>query len=174
VFAPTPLAGILPETTAPFASLSVDNASGSKLDYYLDRSLTYTAGSCSSDRRDSTITVRLLNAAPRQGLPEYVRLRTETNINNVEAVPRSHLFVFVHATDGAALSGATLDGRPVQVGEGVERGHPVFFVDLILDPGVPRVINLRLSEPTTSGRAQTKIQPLARVQHTRFDVPTCT
>ncbi|HWA65684.1 MAG TPA: DUF4012 domain-containing protein [Mycobacteriales bacterium] len=170
----TPLAGALPATTAPFASLSVDNATSSKLDYYLDRSLTYQAGGCGSSRRESTITVTLDNTAPRHGLPEYVRSITLPGGEPaVEQVPNNTLFVFIHATDGAALERATLDGHPVAVGEGVERGHPVYFVSVKLSPDLPRTIVLHLSEPTTSGAATTQVQPLARPQQTTLDVPKC-
>jgi hypothetical protein len=88
-------------------------------------------------------------------------------------VPRSRLFVYIHATAGAALRQATLDGKPVQVSEGVERGHPVYGLELSLKPGAPRTIRLALSEPTVAGTAATKVQPLARTQQTRFEVPTC-
>ncbi|HVW81482.1 MAG TPA: DUF4012 domain-containing protein [Mycobacteriales bacterium] len=170
----TPLAGALPATVAPFASLSVDNGSASKLDYYLDRSLTYQAGSCSSSRRQSTITVTLDNDAPLHGLPAYVRLTTlRDGALKVEQVPNNKLFVFIHATDGAALEQATLDGQPVAVGEGVELGHPVFVLPVMLHPGVPRTIVLHLSEPSTAGPVTTQVQPLARPQQTNLEVPQC-
>jgi hypothetical protein len=172
----TPLAGELPSGPGPFASVSVDSATGTKLDYYLDRALDYQAGSCSAAQRSSTISVRLLNAAPRQGLPAYVRLRGDRDLGRkeaVERVPQNRLFVFIHATAGAALVGATIDGKPAALGSGVERGHAVFSVELTLNPGVPRTIAVHLSEPTAPGPAQTKVQPMARPQRTVFDVPTC-
>jgi hypothetical protein len=176
----TPLAGALPETPGPFASVSVDNATASKLDYYLDRTLRYQAGGCSASQRSSTITVTLDNDAPRHGLPDYVRLvqggdsvsQTDTT-TRVESVPNNRLFVFIHATAGAALQGATLDGKRVPVGSGLEGGHPVYLVDVLLHPGKPRTIVLHLTEPTVEGAATTQVQPLARPQQTLFDVPKC-
>lgn len=172
----TPLAGELPVTRAPFAALHVNNAAGGKLDYYLDRSLAYRAGNCAGDYRRSTITVRLTNQAPRHGLPPYVRIRGDRDFhlgNVVERVPQNRLFVFIHATDGAALLRATLDGKPALVTEGVERGHPVFGLELTLDPGVPRTIRLRMIEPVTPGAPVTQVQPLARIQKTDLRVPAC-
>jgi hypothetical protein len=171
----TPLAGELSPTTAPYASVSVNNAYGSKLDYYLNRRLTYQAGGCGAARRSSTISVTLVNNAPRHGLPDYVRIKAPGNvpITNVERVPNNKEFVFIHATAGAALVRATLDGRVVPVGANLERGHPVFMVPVLLRPGAPRTIVLQLSEPTASGAATTRIQPLARPQITEFDVPRC-
>ncbi|HVV75192.1 MAG TPA: DUF4012 domain-containing protein [Mycobacteriales bacterium] len=171
----TPLAGELSPTVAPYASVSVDNAYGSKLDYYLNRQLDYQAGGCGSSRRDSTIAVTLTNNAPLKGLPTYVRIKQLQAGGNpvVERVPNNKLFVFIHATAGASLLRATLDGRVIPVGANVERGHPVFMVPVLLRPGVPRRIVLDLSEPTVSGAATTQVQPLARPQVTRMDVPRC-
>jgi hypothetical protein len=118
--------------------------------------------------------VTLDNAAPRHGLPDYVRhITLPDGSPAVEQVPNNKLFVFIHATDGAALERATLDGDSVAVGEGVERGHPVYFVSVLLSPDVPRTIVLHLSEPTASGVATTQVQPLARPQQTNLDVPQC-
>jgi hypothetical protein len=170
----TPLANELPSTPSPFASVSVDNATGSKLDYYLNRKLSYSARSCSGKYRSSAIAVTLTNNAPLHGLPPYVRIRGDIGGNGlIEKVPQNRLFVFIHATGGAALLGGTVDGKLTQFSQGVERNHAVFSTLLTLDPGVPRTIRLRLSEPTSPGVATTHVQPLARPQQTRIAVPTC-
>lgn len=172
----TPLAGELPATRSPFGSVSVDSATGTKLDYYLDRTLTYSAGSCSADYRDSTITVTLANNAPRHGLPPYVLLRGDIDHgrkSRVEKVPQNRLFVFIHATGGAALLRGTIDGKAAQFSQGIERNHAVFGIEVTLNPGAPRTITLSLSEPTASGAATTQVQPMARPQRTRIAVPTC-
>src|SRR5581483_2039894 len=143
----TPIAGEIPETPGPFAALFVDNAAGTKLDYYLDRSLTYTAPSCSEDPRRSTITVRLTNDAPLHGLPAYVRFRPDINPNLVEKVPQNHVVVFVYATRRAGLLGSTLDGRAVDVSSGRGRGHSVFKLDLVLNPQKTATLTLHLAEP---------------------------
>jgi hypothetical protein len=172
----TPLAGELPSTTSPFASVSVNNATGSKLDYYLNRTLSYSARPCSGKYRGSTIAVTLENDAPLHGLPPYVRLRGDINHGQrlkVEKVPQNRLFVFIHATNGAALLGGTIDGMPAQFSQGVERNHATFGTELTLDPGAPRTIRLRLSEPVTPGVATTRVQPMARPQQTRLAVPAC-
>jgi hypothetical protein len=171
----TPLAGELSTTTGPFASVSINNAYASKLDYYLNRKLVYEAGGCGSDRRSSTIAITLTNNAPRQGLPDYVRIKELATdaAPTIEEVPNNKEFVFIHATAGSSLVRATLDGRVIPVGANIERGHPVFMVPVLLRPGVPRTILLNLSEPTVRGSATTRIQPLARAQSTFFDVPRC-
>jgi hypothetical protein len=172
----TPLAGELPDSSAPFAAVHFDSATSSKLDYYLLRSLSYRAGSCGGSTRTSTITVKLDNDAPLHGLPAYVRLRGDRDFGRVlkpERVPQNRLFMFIHATGGAALVGATLDGRPVQMSEGVERHHAVFGLEITLDPQVVRTVQLHLVEPTAAGPATTQVQPMAIGQKTSLDVPTC-
>jgi hypothetical protein len=161
------------ETDAPFAAVTFNDSVGSKLDYYLHRSLTYRAASCSGPRRDATITVRLVNRAPRHGLPGYVRIRNDIAPDQPEDVPNERLRVRVYATDGATLSRSTFGGHLIGTVAGVERGHPVFAYDITLPPGAPRKLVLHLSEPVPPGPPLTKVQPMARAQHTNLDVPTC-
>jgi hypothetical protein len=173
----TPLAGELSRSPGPFASVSVDSAIGSKLDYYLDRALTYTAASCSGDVRNSVITVRLTNNAPLRGLPPYVRLRGDHAVVGpevVEKTPQNRLFVYIHTTAGASLRApATLDGRPILMSQGIERGHAVYGAEVTLDPGVSTTLQLRLAEPSVPGAPLTKVQPMARPQQTRLRAPVC-
>jgi hypothetical protein len=169
----TPLAGEIPATKAPFVSLTVDNAGASKLDYYLDRTLTYRAISCSGSTRSAVVTVTLTNTAPAHGLPSYVTIRGDLPSGN-EPVADNHVLAYVHTSDGANLTDATLDGHELGVSTGIEQGHPVYYFDVVLAPGVPRTAVLDLTEPIPHGAPQTKVQPLARAQKTRLDVPTCT
>jgi hypothetical protein len=172
----TPLAGEIPSLRTPFVSLSIDSGTGSKLDYYLERTLTYHAGSCSGPTRVATINVTLTNAAPRVGLPPYVRFRGDLNNGHslvVETVPRNADLVWVHVTNGAALLNATLDGKPVVVSSGVEAGKALFGARINLDPGVPRTLSLRVQEPVLPGPVLTKVQPMARPQHTVVSAPVC-
>jgi hypothetical protein len=172
----TPLAGAIPGFRTPFVSLSVDSGTGTKLDYYLDRRLTYDASSCGGSTRVATITVRLTNTAPRFGLPPYVRLRGDLNGGRslvVEQVPRNVDLVWVHASSGSALLSASLDGRSVLVSSGVESGKSVYGVRMNLDPGVPRTLTLRVQEPVLPGPVLTQIQPMPRPQRTIVHAPVC-
>lgn len=66
---PRSYSGTLPETPGPFAGLVVNNAAGSKLDYYLDRRLLWEANGCSYGDRPVTATVTLTNRAPSPDCP---------------------------------------------------------------------------------------------------------
>jgi hypothetical protein len=173
--------GALPSTGAPLAYPVVFNSSGGKLDYFLDRAVTYTAGGCGSATRRTTITVDLTNNAPASGLPEYLRILT----NNGHSVltTDSALTLSVYATKGAEFASATLDGQPLSeapttpggrfLSKGTESGRPLWYFFLELPRAQTRHLVLHLDEPTTPGAAQVPEQPLARPLTAKVDVPAC-
>ncbi|MFF3512502.1 DUF4012 domain-containing protein [Streptomyces sp. NPDC002573] len=143
-----PYAGTLPDTPGPFAGLVVNNAAGSKLDYYLDRSLAWKAegDGCSTGDRPVTATVTLANRAPASGLPSYVTLREDRPPYRTRPGD-NRLLVSYYAGVGATLTGAELDGRPAMLSSGVERSHSVFTLDLELPARSRRTLVLHLLEP---------------------------
>jgi hypothetical protein len=82
--AQTSVAGILPTTSAPYVGPSIVNAGGNELDYYLDRSLTWTRTGCGPTRA-STVAIKLTNNAPASGLSPYVMARVDTGSYPVKA-----------------------------------------------------------------------------------------
>jgi hypothetical protein len=175
VLLPTPLAGAVPDGPGPFAALTVDNAAGTKLDYYLERSLTYQADTCAGPTRLSTITVRLTNDAPATGLPPYVVMRSDLNRRDpvVEPKAQNRLLVFIQGTHGAQLLRAQLNGAPQDVSVTQTSGHTFFETEVTIDPGRSQELTLYLQEPTVAGPARTVVQPLVRPQITSLDVPAC-
>ncbi|MCT9078932.1 DUF4012 domain-containing protein [Streptomyces fulvoviolaceus] len=141
-----PFAGVLPDTPGPFAGLVVNNAAGTKLDYYLDRSLVWAPGACTDTGRSVTATVKLTNRAPTSGLPLYVTQRVDWPTYRTRPGD-NRLLVSYYAGTGATLTRATLDGRPVDLIPGVERGHPVYTLDLELPRQSTRTLVLHLDEP---------------------------
>jgi hypothetical protein len=157
-----PLSGVLRDDPGPFAGLVVNNAAGSKLDYYLGRSLVWAPGDCSDRHRSVTATVTLTNRAPASGLPSYVTLRGDSPPHRTRPGD-NRLLVSYYAGVGADLTGATLDGRPVLLASGVERGHPVYTLDLELPAQSSRTLVLHLREPHVDGGAPTLLrQPLVK------------
>lgn len=63
----TDLSGTVEPGSRPFAGFTTTNATGGKLDYYLQRSMTYSRTGCAT--ATTTSTFRLTNAAP----PEFCR-----------------------------------------------------------------------------------------------------
>lgn len=170
--------GIVADAPGPFAAVVINNAAGGKLDYYLQRRLTYTSTTCTAAERHSKINVALTNTAPAAGLPDYVTLRADRGDLTdapADAPPGTNVsHVQVYAAHGAQLLGATLDGERLLVGAGVERGHAVFLFTLTLRPGQTRSVDLELREPgghdVSSGGF---VQPLVKSATTRADVSSC-
>ncbi len=165
----TPLAREVPDNAAPYAGLIVNNASHGKLDYYLGRTLNYTAGACTGLTRHSTVTATLTNNAPAQGLPPFVTIGSPP-----AAVGSNGTFVSLYATAGARLEGVSVNGVPVKMTPGTERGHPVFTVPVEMAPGATATVKYALTEPTAAGPAQLPVQPLVLPMDVTSDVPICT
>ncbi|WP_204059370.1 DUF4012 domain-containing protein [Microbispora corallina] len=164
--AATPLGGVLPEQRGPYAGLVVNNSAGTKLDYYLDRSLTYELGPCRPDgQRTSRVRIRLTNDAPRGPLPTYVTDRLD-DPEHPHAAGSNLLWVSVYGSVGAKASAVRLDGRPVGFYAEYERSHPVFSVMLEFAPRQSRTLELDLLEPFTAAPPVIPVQPLVRPQHT--------
>lgn len=167
----TSAAGAVPDTAQPFAGPVVINGAGNKLDYYLNRSFTWQRSGCGSTRKVSA-TVTLTNDAPAAGLPIYVTARGDRHGYRVRPGDnRVDLDYF--ATRGALLDSVTVDGKPGTVGSGVERGHPVYIVNLELPRGATRTVVFHLTEPAGSGALQVLRQPLVRPLNVTIDDAKC-
>ncbi|MHB8188203.1 MAG: DUF4012 domain-containing protein [Dermatophilaceae bacterium] len=169
--AQTSVAGIIPTTKAPYVGLSIVNDGGNKLDYYLDRSLTWQRVGCGSTRQ-TTVTITLTNNAPASGLSEYVTARSDRRSYPIQPGD-NRLEVSYFATEGALMEGVTVAGQPGTASIGVEHGHPVYTVDLELPRGTSRTIVLHLSEPVGKGEPIVLRQPLVRPLHVKLDDASC-
>lgn len=146
LLATRPWGGTFPQEPGPFAGLVVNNAAGGKLDYYLERELSWVPGRCTSRGRFVTARITLTNTAPSSGLPAYVTQRGDKPSYGTRPGD-NRLLVSYYASAGANLTGASLDGRPVMAASGVERQHPVYTLDVELPAQSTRTLTLRLVEP---------------------------
>ena len=166
----TSLSGAIPRTSQPYAGLVINNAGGNKLDYYLDRSMTWRRTGCGATRH-VTVTVRLTNAAPA-GLPAYVEERNDHPSFKTE--PGDNLeFLSYYATHDAILDSIRLDGKTQPISANFERGHPLFGLDIELPRGQTRTLTLQLSEPAGTDPPIVLRQPLVRPLHVRVEDQTC-
>ena len=167
----TSVGGAIPTTTAPYVGLSIVNDGGNKLDYYLDRKITWQRSGCGSSRQ-STVTITLTNNAPASGLPAYVIARSD--IRNYPVKPGDNrLEVSYLATTGATMSAVSIDGRPATSGIGFEHQHPLYTVDLELPRGTTRTIVLHLTEPGSNAAPIVLRQPLVRPLTVTLDDARC-
>jgi hypothetical protein len=178
VLAPQPIAGLLAPSqgpgavTGPYLMVDVNNEAGNKVDYYLQRTISWRAGSCAGATRDSTVTVALTNHAP-PGLSAYAGGRHDIGAGSGSPDGTDRLLVEVRPTVGAGFSSATIDGKPVGLAVYSEQGRPVYDADLVIVPGQTRTLVLHLTEPTTAGPADFVVQPLVTNPTVHVSVPAC-
>jgi hypothetical protein len=171
----TQLAHAVPDDSAPYAAVILNNLAGNKMDYYLRREIEYVADDCDGDVRNSTITVKLTNAAPDRPLPEEVTgimgLAPEIRLN---APPGTMVTsVRVLATKGARLLGVTSDGKRASAIVHSENGRPSYEVQVAIPPGQSGELSFRLSEPTAPGVPRVPVQPLVDNVVPKVSVPEC-
>jgi hypothetical protein len=167
-----PIAGELPETSAPFIALTVNNAAGNKIDYYLDRTLTYSPGACAGSSRLTTVTVTLHNGAPTHGLPAYVTPRSDVHTGRA-VVGSTRLLTSIYATAGATLQSLYVDGAETFAVTETERGHPVWTTDLVLNPGQTRTLTYQLQEPRGAAPLESISQPMPHALAMSARQPSC-
>jgi hypothetical protein len=169
----TEVSGVVPAQPGPYAQVVLNNAAGSKLDYYVRTDVAYSAtAGCTGRTRGSKVVVTVTNNAPAHGLPPYVTIRADNASHPVVGAER--LLVSVYAPVGADLVGVKLDGAASGAANDVERSHPVFTVDVDIPPGGHRVIELDLSEPVVHGARPVVRGPAAVLPgRLQVDVPVC-
>ncbi len=163
-------AGTLPSTNAPSTGFAVVNAAGTKLDYYLDRTMSYERSSCSAGAATATFTLH--NGAPTSGLPPYVTTRLDSQAATA-APGDNRLLVTYYGSAGASIAAITVDGKPVSFSVGREQGLSLATVDLELPVGASRTIAVHVNEPKAVKPLQVLKQPLVRPMSTTVSGPSC-
>lgn len=153
----TSLSGALESTNDPFTGVTVINAGGNKLDYYLHRELNWVASGCGS-QRTAEATITLTNDAPASGLPSYVTGRLDHPAYPTK-VGDNLLIVQYYATQGGRLTAASLDGKPVGLYVLSERGHPVYVATVEMPRGKSRTLKFYTDEPNNGKPVQVLEQP---------------
>ncbi|MFM8791637.1 MAG: hypothetical protein ACKOFX_04010, partial [Solirubrobacterales bacterium] len=176
----TPLAHVIPEDSGPYANVILNNLGGNKMDYYLKREIEYAADECDREMRNSTITVKLTNTSDGKQLPDYVAGALglapdiQAKLKELNA-PRGTMVTSVRviATRGARLLNVTSNGERTFASTQVERGHPVFEIQVVIPPGQSGDLVFQLSEPTSPGDPRVPVQPLIDDISPVVSVPKC-
>jgi hypothetical protein len=148
----------------------VVNAAGSKLDYYLERTMSYRRSSCAAGTAIATFT--LTNDAPRAGLPAYVTVR----VDHPPAAARpgdNRLLVTYYASHGADITSVKVDGRRIGVTSLPEKGLVTATIDVEVPAQASRTITVTVREPVRDGPLQVLRQPLVRPMKVDLDAPNC-
>lgn len=162
------LGGALPRT-GPLLSVVTQDAGGSKLDYYVQRDVSYVAtarhfGATGRLEESATVTITLTSKAPASGLPRYVTYRADLPDGRVDPPGQQLSLIGVYLGPGARFTDALLDGRPAGLAQGTEKGLTVISGSLTLDPGQSRTLVLHVVQPATgfetlSWRQQPRLEP---------------
>ena len=112
--------GALMPPTGDLLSVSVNNGSGSKVDYYADRSVDYDVRLGGDGEAIATATVTIANDAPTHGQPRYVIGPYLDGAAAGDQIPLTT--VSCHAP--CDLLTATRDGADVSLSAGSENGIP--------------------------------------------------
>ena len=150
--------GVLDAEGAPFSAFVVNNAAGSKLDYYLHRTMTYRRLDCGLGGV-AVANLTLTNAAPKSGLPAYVTTRGDHPPAGSKPGDNK-LIVTYYATPGAELQSMTLNGAPLIVATVPENGLVTATVSIELPAGATRTLHVIFSEPAATAPVQILNQPL--------------
>ncbi len=152
----TDLSGTLEPGSRPFAGFTTTNATGGKLDYYLQRSMTYSHTGCAT--ATTTSTFRLTNAAPAGVLPSYVTIRADHPTYPTRPADNKVL-VSYYTTARAQVDLVTVDGVKTLVAPQSEHGLTVFTVAIELKRGSTHTGTVRSHEPARTGSVQILKQP---------------
>jgi len=163
------IGGAIPVVAGPYLHVTINNAAGGKLDYYLRRRVDYALVEQADGRGKAHLTVTLRNTAPKSGLPTYVTQRLDAKGKQIPP-GQNRVYVSVFAGIGAGLESATLDGKPLSMESHVERGHPVFSTYLEIKPGARQTLDLRILEPRFSDDVVVRPFPMAFPDDVRIKV----
>ena len=161
--AATPLGGETPTAGGPYAQLVLNNGGGNKLDYFLQRSLTYTGGKCDGDMRSSTITVTLTNTATEASAGSLPSLSGLVN----------RVLTYIHLPVGGGATAIRINGQPAQASFGMEREHPVAVLTPDIPPGGSVTVELDVIEPVSDAAPVVPVQPMITEQETTVDWSGC-
>ena len=114
----------------------IQNIDASKLDYYLDRSVTIESKSCQKVKQ-TQVRIRVTNTLETGvGLSAYVLTRADKE-KPASLITGAHRFkVFIYGPTDAKLISVSRENRTADLGgSSVERKRPVYVADVDLAPG---------------------------------------
>lgn len=135
------------------------NASGSKLDAWLSRDVSYEVGRCVDEqgRVESAVTVSLRSDVPLGDRPpSYMMGSARQSLSG----PVNFVFVQVHLPNGSEVGDVNLNGTPLGRFTFTEQGRPAVMGAVELPPRVTERVTVTFSEPGSEGAGMIAEQPL--------------
>jgi uncharacterized protein DUF4012 len=151
------MAGAFPQLNgADGLAVTIDNASGSKIDAYLDVDVKYDAVRGTGGNTTGTATITLTNNAPASGLPGYV-------IGNLVNLPEGTNHTFLTVYTALPVIDVRLDGETsgMEFSQTFGWNSGAMFLDI--GPGQSRTLTVQVQGPLSPDdyRFVTRVQPFA-------------
>jgi hypothetical protein len=119
-----------------FLSVVANNAAGNKIDYYLDRSISYEVRLGAEGSAAATTTVQLTNDAPTEGPPAYVI----GPFSEEYAVGENVSILATYCARTCRLESFRAERRPLPIGTELELGHPAHWTVVHLPSGAGQTL----------------------------------
>jgi Protein of unknown function (DUF4012) len=138
------VSGALPSGRNDVFGLVTQNSGGNKIDLFLHRSLDISQRiDPSNGHATATAEIHLRNEAPTTGLPDYVIG------NSIDGLPKGTNRMYLSFYTRLGLTGATLDGQPIQLETQREHGLRVYSAFVNVASGANATLRLELSGDAT-------------------------
>lgn len=165
------VAGMLDAPEGHHVQFVAINGSGSKLDAYLSRDVTYTVGRCptKNDQVKSSVTVNLRSDVPL-GLrpPAYMM----GDARQTPRGPYNLTFAQLYLPKNSEVTRVRLNGKEMSYLDFTERDRPGVLVPMVLPPRERQELIVDFVEPASEGPGVVRVQPLASPQPTTvIDAP---
>jgi hypothetical protein len=148
----TQILGELPEDsgTSPRVDIALNDATASKMSYYLRYSTSVQSTSCTGGRQELSITTTLsqiISPMEAAELPDYVTGGSGLGVQTGEQLVRLHVF----APKGGSISETRINGAAVATPELVEvNGRPAMTLIVLIDSFDDAVVSIQVQ----SGKGQ--------------------
>ncbi|HEV8115993.1 MAG TPA: DUF4012 domain-containing protein, partial [Acidimicrobiales bacterium] len=134
-----------------FVQVVTQNTTQTKIEWFLERDVTYRPTyDPATGTVEAELTVTLHNAAPADGLPDYVIGAPDREGRATEFPPPGHNRLAVAVYSPLILQGATLGGQPVALGAGRELDRNVYTGLVTIAPGESATLQLTLRGAITA------------------------
>jgi len=146
---PTRIAGALSaESDVPHVGMYLNDATASKMQYYLDYDTTVASTRCEDDVQTFVATTVITSNAPADAsqLPGYI-----TGNGNKAPEGESRMIMRWYAPFGGSVTSLRIDGKPYTITTSKHDGRQVSYIPLQLQPGETFTIEATM----TSGEHQT-------------------
>jgi hypothetical protein len=168
----TPLAGVVPVSTDESTAFGVyfNDATGSKMDYFLSSGIGIASGVCRNDQRPNfEVTVKLESRAPEDAavsLPGYVTGGGAFGVDPGNISTN----IFVYAPQGSVPYSVTIDGQEYAFVSSQHLAHSVAGVTVELVPGQQSEVSMKfVGNAGASAAVELQHTPMATEVLTSLD-----